>query len=397
MSMNAQLRVAVDIGCHAHQVAIGQSDGVVLEEFAISHTPQGFRDFFHRIERHEHRLGMPVAIAMEGYNGWARPLDSQVLLRGYRLFNVNNVKLSRYKEIFPGAAKTDLIDTRKMLELFQLQEHLPVAKRVLQEVAPIPLENIKLKRLTRRRRQLVDEKVGIINRLQSDLQAVCPGLLALTKATDNLWFLRFLSCRKELTQLSRLRRTSLLAIPGIGKKYTDIILTWQSDAQFANEVEWAGPMIIEDAQRILELLDKIKALDTAIDKLSATSQLAHRIGSLPGFGSTTMAELAGEIGTLERYSGESSLALYLGMANLDNSSGVYKGSKQSKQVNRRAKRAMMIAVARHMACVTESRAYYDKKRNEGKKHNQAIRALGRHLVRVMWSMIKQDRDYLCRD
>jgi hypothetical protein len=33
---------------------------------------------------------------MEGYNGWARPLDRQVLLRGWRLYNVNNLKLARY-------------------------------------------------------------------------------------------------------------------------------------------------------------------------------------------------------------------------------------------------------------------------------------------------------------
>jgi hypothetical protein len=40
-----------------------------------------------------------------------------------------------FKEIFLGAAKTDLVDARKRLELFQLQEHLPIAKDVLQVVA----------------------------------------------------------------------------------------------------------------------------------------------------------------------------------------------------------------------------------------------------------------------
>jgi hypothetical protein len=50
-----------------------------------------------------------------------------------------------------------------------------------------------------------------------------------------------------------------------------------------------------------------------------------------------------------------------------------------------------------MACVPESRAYYDKKRAQGKSHNQAIRALGRHLSRVIWSMLKHDRDYSIHD
>ena len=49
---------------------------------------------------------------MEGYNGHVRPLDSLVKARGWRLFNVNNLKLARFKEIFPAAAKSDRIETR---------------------------------------------------------------------------------------------------------------------------------------------------------------------------------------------------------------------------------------------------------------------------------------------
>ena len=147
---------------------------------------------------------------MEGHNGWARPLDTQELLRGYRLYNVNNLKLARFKEIFPAPAKSDFIDTHKMLELFQLQKHLPLAKRVLQEIAPVPEANRILKRLSRRRRQLVKEKIAVVNRLQSDLQAVCPGMLAITGSADNLWFLRFLTCRDALPKLLRVHRKTLL-------------------------------------------------------------------------------------------------------------------------------------------------------------------------------------------
>lgn len=73
---------------------------------------------------------------MAGYNGFARPLDSLLSTRGYRLYNVNNLKLARFKEIFPAAAKNDRSDARKGLELFQLRDHLPVAKDVFQEVMP---------------------------------------------------------------------------------------------------------------------------------------------------------------------------------------------------------------------------------------------------------------------
>jgi len=115
------------------------------------------------------------------------------------------------------------------------------------------------------------------------------------------------------------------------------------------------------------------------------------------YGMTEGAERAGEIGTLERFSSEASLALYLGMCPLDNQSGQFHGTKTPRQVNRRAKAAIMAAVARHIDHVPQSKAYYDRKRSEGKKHNQAVRALGRHLVRVMWSMIKQGRNCELRE
>ena len=51
------------------------------------------------------------------------------------------------------------MDACKGLELFQLRDHLPLlAKDVLQEIMLAPRENDMLKRLSRRRRALVDEK-----------------------------------------------------------------------------------------------------------------------------------------------------------------------------------------------------------------------------------------------
>ncbi len=107
-----QLRVGVDVGSQCHFVAVGLSDGSLLEEFEIPHTAAGFEDFFSRIEGHAKHHPYPIAVAMEGYNGHARPLDSLVRARGWRLFNVNNLKLARFKEIFPAAAKSDRIRPR---------------------------------------------------------------------------------------------------------------------------------------------------------------------------------------------------------------------------------------------------------------------------------------------
>jgi len=375
---------------------MGLSSGEVLEEFEIEHRPEGFQEFFARIEKHHKGKSCEVAVAMEGYNGYARPLDSMVRQHGYRLYNLNNLKFARFKEIFPGAAKSDRIDARKGLELFQLSDHLPLAKEVLQEVKGTPQENEILKRLSRRRRRLVNERVRVVNGLQTDLQAVCPGLLEITGEASNQWFLNFLLSAQTLAQLSRLRHITLMKIPQVGVKCAAKIEDWQKRAHFSDEVEWVGEMIQEDARRCLELDEKIKQLRNKIAEIAKDSKIAKTLRSIPGFGAVCTSELAGEIGTVERFTSEGSLALYLGMATLDNSSGKYQGTKAPKQVNTRAKAAMMIGLDRHRKYVPESQRYYEKKRAEGKKHNQAIRALGRHLCRIIYRMLKDEREYEVR-
>ena len=259
-----------------------------------------------------------------------------------------------------------------------------------------PHENEVLKRLSRRRRRLVDERVRAVNNLQADLQAVCPGLLEITKEAGNQWFLNFLISADTLPQLARLRRTTLLKIPSVGVKYARLIQDWQERAHFSEEVEWVSAMIQEDARRILELDETIKALEVKTAEVAETSTIAKLLRSIPGYGAICTSELAGEIGTIERFNKEGSLALYLGMATLDNSSGKYQGTKRPKHINTRAKAAMMTALDRHRKYVPQSQKYYEKKRAQGKSHNQAIRALGRHLCRIIYKMLKEKREYEVR-
>src|SRR5439155_1235482 len=189
---------------------------------------------------------------------------------------------------------------------------------------------------------------------------------------------------------------TLLKITSVGVKYAGLIENWQKRAHFSDEVEWVSEMIQEDAKRCLELDEKIKRLEVKIAGIAKDSKIAKILRSIPGYGATSSSELAGEIGTIERFASEGSFSLYLGMSTLDNSSGKYQGTKAPKHVNTRAKAAMMIALDRHRKNVPESQTYYEKKRAQGKKHNQAIHALGRHLCRIIYKMLKEEREYQLR-
>jgi len=188
-SNSEELHVSIDVGCYKHDVSVGLAGGQFLGHFEINHDREGFAEFFKKIEHYKKRSNGIVSVAMEGYNGHARPLDKMIQTSEYRLLNINNLKLARFKEIFPGAAKTDPIDSRKGLELIQLQQTLPLAKNVLQEIHQVPKANDELKVLTRRRRRLVNERVSYINRLQSDLctEGVRSFIAAYCLLYSSLW------------------------------------------------------------------------------------------------------------------------------------------------------------------------------------------------------------------
>jgi len=174
-----EIHVGIDIGSRVHRAAIESPDGQILDEFDVQHCERGVDEFFNRLAAQECRFGVPVRVVMAGFNGHARPLDARILDHNYPLVNVNNLKLARFKEIFPGPSKSAPIDARKILELFRLQATLPLAKEVLQPVGVAPVKNQQFKRLPRRRRQMVHEKTRVANRLHSDLQAASPGLVTI--------------------------------------------------------------------------------------------------------------------------------------------------------------------------------------------------------------------------
>lgn len=103
--MNEHLLVGIDVGCHSHQVAIAKSNGTYLKEFGISHNASGFQSLFSEINHYESTLKCPVVIGMEGFNGYVRPLDQLIQQKGYTLYNINNLKLARFKELFLRSSK----------------------------------------------------------------------------------------------------------------------------------------------------------------------------------------------------------------------------------------------------------------------------------------------------
>ncbi len=388
-----EIQICMDVGSAEHYVAIGLASGKRLEELVVKHTSSSIRQFFEKIEALHQQYRLPVAVAMEGYNGHVRPIDKQVLAKGYRLYSINHLHLARYREMFPAPAKSDSLDAWKIYEFLGERNNPKLKKNAIQEVRQSPEISAQLKALSRRRSRFVREQTRLSNQLHGDLASICPGIMAITGSITNLWYLRFISCREDIRKLKSLRLSSLLQVRGIGKNYAKTVQQWQETAEFCPDAEWIGPGIVNDAKRLLELHGLIGDLEKAMARLMAESEVATLIATVPGFGTICASEMAGEVGEISRFATEAAFGYYCGMAPLTKSSGKKQGARRSKNVNRIIQRALMIGSMRHIQKCAPAQKYYDRKRREGKAHNQAVRALGRHLCRMIWSMLRNRMPY----
>lgn len=79
-----EIRVSIDVGCHQHSVSIALPDGQLFEEFNIEHKSLGFKHFIQRVDYWEKSYQGSVSVAMEGYNGYASPLDKLIQMNSTR-------------------------------------------------------------------------------------------------------------------------------------------------------------------------------------------------------------------------------------------------------------------------------------------------------------------------
>lgn len=148
------------------------------------------------------------------------------------------------------------------------------------------------------------------------------------------------------------------------------------------------------AKRILELEAEEDALNEELERLSSTLPEVALLRSVPGIGKVYGAVMAAEIGDISKFPSASHLASYGGIAPVREESGtsVHK-SRKRKGGNRRLKNAFIQSAQAAVTHDDRARAYYDKKRAEGKSHKQALRALARRRVDVIYALLANGEFY----
>jgi transposase len=251
--------------------------------------------------------------------------------------------------------------------------------------------------LVGRRRDLVQDRTRAITRLRSLLVEIFPGLersLDLRR-TGPLQLLCRYQTPAQLRRAGQARLRRYLEDRHVVKAEElarGALTAAQGQSLSLPGEETAARLIADMATRLIDLNQQIAAVDRELEQCFFSHPQARIITSLPGMGPCLGAEFLVAVGgSLASFSGADALAAYAGLAPVSADSGLTQGRRRrAKGGNKQLKRVFYqsaFASLRHPA----SRRFYDRKRAEGKRHHQAVLALARRRVNVLWAMLRDER------
>lgn len=148
------------------------------------------------------------------------------------------------------------------------------------------------------------------------------------------------------------------------------------------------------------LIEQINFIEQQVsDVETQMSELLEKINSpittIPGIGDVIGSTILGEIGDVSRFSNASKLVAYAGIDASISQSGEYESTnnRMSKRGSPYLRKALFRAAFVASNHDPVFKAYYQKKRSEGKHHNVALGAVARKLCHTIYAVLKSNIPY----
>jgi len=294
---------------------------------------------------------------------------------------------------YAGEGKTDAKDAYVIAETARIRADLSVVDTDTDLVRTLGV-------LTGHRADLVADRVRMINRLRDLLTSVFP---ALEREFD------FASCKGALVLLSGYATPEAIRRMGEARLsrwlrqrrvrgYADVASRAVAAAQTQHTVlagqDVAASIVAELANSILAQHERLKLLEQQIQDTFAQHPQAEVIESIPGFGPVLGASLLVAAGDLSAFPTAGHLAAAAGLVPVPNDSGRRAGNlHKPRRYSRPLRHALYLSAQSSMMRAGPNRDYYLKKRDQGRTHSQAVIALARRRIDVLWALLRDNRTW----
>lgn len=332
------------IGIDAHKrthtaVVIDGGSGQQLAELTVDADDFGH----HKLLAWAQRLAEERRWAIEDCRNVSRRLEASLLRAGEQVARVPPKMMAKARDSARTFGKSDPIDALAVARAALREPNLPVAK------LEGPEREIAL--LLDHRANLVVERTRQTARLRWLIHELDPTINPQARSLD------------RVAAIDRLKRRLAKLAPSITLRIARELLS-----------------------RIRELSMQISQLERDLKPL--VRRHAAPLLAIPGVGTINAARLLAEVAGIERFNSDAQLALYAGVAPLDASSGRQIRHRLNRQGNRQLNAALHMIALTQARVHAPAREYLARRRQEGKTRREAIRALKRHLIRVLFRLLK---------
>jgi len=337
-------------------------------------------------------LAGEITWATDQPGGTAALLLALLWERNQKVIYIPGLTVDRARETYRGESKTDAHDAYVIADQARMRGDLGELQANEGELAELQL-------LISRRRDLVTDRSRTITRLREALLALFP-VLERTLDLNNSGALTLVAHYQTPTALRRagykrvatyLKNRGVKGADTLAKK---ALAAAESQSAVLPAQAVASAIVAELARETLVLKQRIERVDEELKHRFFVRPEASILTSLPGMGPVLGAEFLVAAGDLSAFSSADQLAAYAGLVPAARDSGKRVGNDhRMRGGNKVLKRAFYQSAFASLRTSPVSRAYYDRKRREGKRHTQAVIALARRRVNVLWAMLRDGTMY----
>jgi transposase len=379
----------IDIGKAHHWVCVLDADGAVLLSMKLVNDETEIIEMITTVTGLAEQLVWAVDII-----GAPSALILALLARAEQSVRYASGRVvAAMSAAYVGEGKTDAKDAYVIAETARIRRDLVVVDHNSDLIRSLAL-------LTGHRADLIADRVRMINRLRDLMTSVFPSL---EREFD------YKSCKGAVVLLtayaspSKIRRTGQARMAAWLRNRRvrdyDALATRAVAASRAQLIvlpgqDLAASIISELATNILALDDRVKALDNQIEGTFDEHPQAAIITSMPGFGPILGASLLVGAGDLAAFPTAGHLAAAAGLVPVPNDSGRRSGNlHKPRRYNRPLRRVLYLSAQTSMIRPGPNRDYYLKKRAQNRPHNQAVIALARRRIDVLWALLRDNRTW----
>jgi transposase len=376
--------VGIDWADRKHDICLQVSGADAVELSVVEHRPKAIEDWAQKLR--ERFAGRRIAVCLELSQG---PIVSALLEHDiFMIFPVNPSTLAKYRRAFtPSRAKDDPTDAAIALEL--LVRHREKLKPLRHESPNMRA----LRRLVESRRDLVQDRVRLTNRLTFTLKAYFPQVLDLFRDKETEVFVAFLERWPSLLDAQRARRETIVDFFHAHSVRRAAVINRRIDAIKSERPLTSDAAVIEPARLLVEaLLPQLRAVSAGITRLD--EEIARRcqqlpdfrlFENLPGAGRVFSARLLAAFGEQrDRFADASAFQKYAGIAPVTERSGNKHWVHWRWSCPTFLRQTFVEWVASSVPHSFWARAFYESHKAKGASHNATIRALAFKWIRILF-------------